>query len=498
MKLKLIVAAVAAAVFASLGCAAHAEEADYKQTVLECEGFGLPYVLNDGSERNYTKATEGGTITLTREDGISSLYVVFDRIPEQWTLTDTATGESATCGENAFLHEYVDVSALFGGSCEQLTLSFDSSVSVAEVYGFSEGELPEWVQIWQPPCEKADLLMFSSHADDEHLFFAGILPYYAVERGMTVQVAYIVSHFDTHERPHEQLDGLWTVGIRNYPIMTDFPDLYSESEDYARAVFSAYEVEFEDFVSFAAETLRRFKPLVVMTHDVNGEYGHGTHILCSKAVMEAVTNSGDAEFYPESADQYGVWQPEKTYIHLYEENPITMNWDIPLESFGGKTAFEVSRLGFDCHASQHWTWFYGWVYGKNYPVNAAADIRTYSPCNYGLYQTTVGVDTVGGDFFENVIPYAERIPPAPETVESSETTETADTTESSDTTESVQTVETTQPETSEETAETEPNAVVEEKQPEQSNILWIIAAILGVCGIGLIITVIFLKKRSER
>ena len=35
-------------------------------------------------------------------------------------------------------------------------------------------------------------------------------------------------------------------------------------------------------------------------------------------------------------------------------------------------------------------------------------IRGYSPCNYGLYHTTVGYDVIGGDMFENVKTYAVR------------------------------------------------------------------------------------------
>jgi len=287
-------------------------------------------------------------------------------------------------------------------------MSFSGYVSISEVYGFTKGELPAWVQRWEPPCEQADLLMLSSHSDDEHLFFAGVLPYYAVERGMTVQVAYIINHFDTYARPHEQLDGLWAVGVRHYPVMTDFPDLYSESEEQALNAFAAYGIGFEDYVGFITDTIRRFKPLVVMSHDVDGEYGHGTHILCSKALMQAVELTMDAEYRPESAQQYGTWDVEKTYLHLYKENPVVMNWDVPLEKFGGLTAFEASRLGFDCHTSQHWTWFYGWIYGKNAPITKASEIATYSPCEYGLYRTTVGADVVGGDFFENVMTYEQR------------------------------------------------------------------------------------------
>ncbi|MBQ5832168.1 MAG: hypothetical protein IIW43_01675, partial [Selenomonadales bacterium] len=118
-------------------------------------------------------------------------------------------------------------------------------------------------------------------------------------------------------------------------------------------------------------------------------------------------NADDAEYFTDSADKYGTWTPKKTYFHLYGENMIVMNWDEPLSAFGGKTAFEVTQDGFRCHKSQHWTWFNRWIYGSTgAPITKATDIKDYSPCLYGLYQTSVGVDTEGGDFFENVKTYA--------------------------------------------------------------------------------------------
>lgn len=405
----------------SMGNTVNAQEADYKNTILEANGFSGPEKLMDASTNSYTTASEDATVTLSREDGIAALYIKFDRIPREWSLTNPATGNTVSCGTNAFLHEFIDVAELFGELPKTLTLTFPEGIVIADIYGFSAGEIPEWVQIWQPPCEEADLLLFSSHSDDEQLFFAGVLPYYAGERGLKVQVAYIVQHFEAyntlnHQRPHEQLDGLWNVGVRYYPIISDFPDLYAESKDrdtaFAQAtkVFAGVGVTYDDFISYITECIRRCKPLVIVSHDLNGEYGHGTHVLCASALTEAINYAADASLYPESAEKYGTWRTEKTYLHLYEENPITMDFDIPLEHFGGRTAFEVTQQdGFSCHKSQHWTWFNKWIYGTTEkPVTKAADIETYSPCLYGLYDTQVGLDVVGGDFFENVQTYEER------------------------------------------------------------------------------------------
>ena len=418
-KKMLFVMAVLVGVFAFSGNV-HAAEADYQSTQFEVEGFGTPERITDGNRATYSKTTEGGTVKITADGGIAALYIEFDRLPGEWELENTATGEVADCGQNAFLHEYVNVAELFGALVTELVLRFPAETVVADIYGFSEGDLPSWVQTWQPPLAEADLLLISSHSDDEQLFFLGVLPYYAGELGLKVQVAYVVQHFEAnnvqnHVRPHEQLDGLWTVGVRNYPVMSDFPDLYAESKDrdtafaQATAVYENAGYTYDDFVAYITTCFRRFKPLVVVSHDLDGEYGHGTHVVCAKAITEAVSYAADVNMFPESASAYGTWEVEKIYLHLYEENQIVMDYDVPLESFGGKTAFEVSKDGFACHESQHWTWFYKWIHGtEGNPITKASQIKSYSPCKYGLYHTTVGLDLEGGNFFENVITYGER------------------------------------------------------------------------------------------
>lgn len=399
---------------------AYAQQAEYGDAAVEAAGFNAPGRICDGSRSTYSGTTGAATVTVSRGGGIGALYIEFDRTPQAWTLTDPQSGKSAACGQNAFLHEFVDIAALWDGLPETLTLSFEEGTAIAEIYVFSPGEVPDWVQKWQPPCETADLLLVSSHSDDEQLFFAGVLPYYAVERGLSVQVAYVVQHFQVynewnHQRPHEQLDGLWTVGVRNYPVMSEFPDLYSESKDRAVALARAVSVyesagySYDDFVSYFTWCIRRFKPLVVVSHDLNGEYGHGTHVLCAAALTDAISCAADEARYPDSAAAYGPWTVEKTYLHLYPENQIVMDFDTPLDSLGGKTAFEATQEGFACHKSQHWTWFYKWIYGTDAdPIRKAADIKSYSPCSYGLYDSQVGPDTAGGDFFENVVTYAQR------------------------------------------------------------------------------------------
>ncbi len=391
-------------VFAMLGVSAADAEELTSADIFENIDPAAAKRLADGNYNTYNTLSDRSELVVKSDRKIGSMYIVFDRLYGEYTVENSETGESVICGKDGFLHAYIDVEKLLGET-KSLKITFDSGdASLADIYVFSKGDVPAWVQKWESPSDgETDLLLLSSHSDDEQLFFAGILPYYAGELGLEVQVVYFTHHFDTHNRPHEQLNGLWTVGVKNYPIISEFPDLYSESLSYALAQYKWAGYTEDDFIEFQVEMIRRFKPFVVVGHDIKGEYGHGTHILNTDTLMKALELSADAKNYPESAKKYGVWEVRKTYIHLYEENKIVMDWDKPLEAFDGKTAYEVSVEGYGCHFSQHWTWFTRWLKGTDAaPLTAASQIKEYSPCEYGLYRSTVGDDLQKNDFFENI------------------------------------------------------------------------------------------------
>ncbi len=358
-------------------------------------------VLTDGNEKISTAVSS--SITATCEEEMDSLYLLFYEEAINFTLLSEGKEVAVS---NSYLRSFIDLSEHFGKGVKEIEIRFEKETRLLEIYAFS-GETPSWVQKWEAPCEKADLCLMTTHADDEQLFFAGVLPYYAGEKELAVQVVYFTDHKNEPLRRHELLSGLWTVGVENYPVISPFPDLYSTDENTARNQFASRGFSYEDVVSFQVEMLRRFRPLVVIGHDPKGEYGHGQHMLNSSSLRDAVLCAGSAESYPESAQKYGVWEVPKTYLHLFEENQIQMNWDIALESFGGKTAFEVTKEGFLCHDSQQYTWFRRWLNGNNGEIKAASQIKTHSPCNYGLFRSLVGEDVLKNDFFENQMTYEE-------------------------------------------------------------------------------------------
>lgn len=365
-------------------------------TLESSQGDSLSKLL-DANYNTYLQLQAGTSVSIECQEEIAFLYIVFDRVPQEWFLTDAA-GKETICGEYGFLHELVDVTERLGRAKNKLVLSFEETVSVADVYVFSEGCLPSFVQVWEEAKSECDLLLFATHSDDDQLFFAGLLPSFTA-RGLVTQVVYFANHWDTHNRPHEVLNGLWHTGVKRYPVISQFPDAYSES--VAGAEYNLQSVGFDRsmVLHWQTEQLRYFRPLVVVGHDIDGEYGHGQHMYNTETLIEAVSLSKDGTYQTPTNK---VWDVPRLYLHLYDENVVYCNYDVPLEEFGGKTAFEVSKEAFGFHKSQHWTWFADWI-----DVEKAAGIRTNSPCKFGLYYSASGNYTVGDDLFFGVKSYAE-------------------------------------------------------------------------------------------
>lgn len=388
-----------------------AEDVSSYKLVTESNGILSVGAFFDGEEGWGHANRVGAGFTLTREEGLGSLYFIFGAAVSPYTVTNNDTGDSRTCGEMGYLHEFVDLAALFGTVPTSVTLEFPEKTTINELKVYSPGQVPDTVQKWEAAPEGGvDLILFSTHGDDEQLFFAGLLPYYAGEMGYEVLVVYLTDHhnYSGYSRMHEMLNGLWAVGVTNYPVFGKFIDYRSEYKDTVYMMFSQQGYGREDVLEYVSEQIRRYKPLVVVGHDFEGEYRHAQHMIYAELLAEAVDNCNDTGFFPEQAEKYGLWEVPKAYFHLYGENPVVMDWDQPLERFGGMTAFQVTQeLGFPCHKSQQNSWFTRWLTGYG-TITQATQIEDYSPCLYGLYRSTVGKDEGKADFFENLNSYAQQ------------------------------------------------------------------------------------------
>lgn len=353
--------------------------------------------LTDNNENTYYSINKDETITITNDEKIHGIYIIYEL--ECKTGTITIDNKNIVIGENNYLHEYIDLSS---APSNTLSLTYNENVKVGEIYVLSEGTLPKYVEVWEKPLDNnADLLLFSTHSDDEQLFFLGLMPTY-VAKGANVQVVYYANHNDNPKRLHEQLHGLYTVGIRNYPIMGIIPDAYSETLEGAINNIEKAGLTIDNAIDFQVEMIRRFKPSVVVGHDELGEYSHGQHILNTHTLKIALEKTNDNTYHTKSYEKYGLWNVPKTYLHLYKENKIIMDYDTPLEYFNGLTAYEVSKQGYSKHNSQQWTWFTKWINGSNNEYTKSTDIKKYSPNEYGLYRSLVGEDILKNDMFENI------------------------------------------------------------------------------------------------
>lgn len=138
--------------------------------------------------------------------------------------------------------------------------------------------------------------------------------------------------------------------------------------------------------------IRKYQPDVIVTHDIAGEYGHGAHRACAYTLRKCISQVGDAAYDPETASQYGIWQPKKLYLHLYKGDlgQIDFDWRQPLSAFDGKTAFDVTCEAFEMHRSQN---------------TGKYTVQDEGKCDnslFGLYYSTVGADSGINDLFENI------------------------------------------------------------------------------------------------
>ncbi len=298
-----------------------------------------------------------------------------------------AAGEWETIGgcEADFLAQYIPVNDLPAVRLMERETGGDIRLEISQITVLSPGELPPEIQVWQKAPDKVDLMLLAAHPDDEVLWFGGLLPTYAGELGREVLV--VNASYASFDRRLELLDCLWTCGVRSYPVFLGYPDICANERSQVLQRWN-----WERVVGDVVALYRRYRPDVVMLHAANGESGHWAHIILSEAGREAALAAGDAQRFAQSAQCYGVWNVPKVYMHLYQGNPVRLDWHVPLERFDGRTGFEVADEGFRCHRSQlggGWAMQLG---GEN--DNAV----------FGLWRSTVGADSEAADLFEHIAP----------------------------------------------------------------------------------------------
>ncbi|MDO5022538.1 MAG: PIG-L family deacetylase [Eubacteriales bacterium] len=299
------------------------------------------------TDRDYDTRFKTKGITINLKEPVYGLYICFDDDPKAWRITEHTTTRTKNTSviESPYLHQFVKLNGATQLRIEPVE-NKKEWFAIKEIFLFAEGNLPRYVQTWEEPKQKNDIMVFFAHPDDEMLFFGGLIPTYAGE--LNKDMVAVVLTPSNKLRKSELLNALWTAGLKTYPEFGPFNDKWSNKLDKAYKYFGKKKVR-----SYVTELFRKYKPDTVFTHDINGEYGHGMHRMCADAAMLAFDNAADPQKYPESAATYGTFEVQKLYIHLYPENQREFDWDKPLEYFDGLTGFQVAQAGYFCHTSQH-------------------------------------------------------------------------------------------------------------------------------------------------
>lgn len=354
---------------------------------------GRKYTLM--TDKKYTSYWESNKIktpwiAITAPEGkpIVGLYVCFGNMPESWEIQTSDDGKdwfTAVPGDTRFLHAYIALPQPAQHVRLAVTSEKKTALRINDLFVLSEGDLPDWVQVWQPTEEKADILFLSTHPDDELIFFGGAIPTYAVEQQRKVVVAYFSRSNTT--RSSELLNGLWHMGVRTYPVIGNFKDSYAKNLKAAYKTAGGKDKVNEWIVGL----YRQYKPEVVVTQDTNGEYGHKQHMMIADAAQNCIALAANEDEFTASTIAYGTWQVKKLYLHLYPENQITFDWTVPLKSMNGATGIELAEEAYTLHKTQ-----------ASSGMSVTETGTKYDNRVFGLAFTTVGEDVRKDDFLENI------------------------------------------------------------------------------------------------
>ena len=354
--------------------------------------------LHNGGNRTFFETTARGEafIEIRSPEPLHHMYLQWMGIPDPWVLQEERDGQWVDIGVyglDGFVQEYV---ALSGETDLRIVRRAPEgrkkgSLALYELSVFGAGSVPAHVHVWRK-AERADLMVVSAHPDDEYIFMGGVIPTYAGERQMDVLVVYLT--YGRELRIEELLNGLWLCGVRIYPMLETRRDVLTKT------LGRAYEFwDRDELCAYLVELIRTYRPRVLLSHDVDGEYGHGAHKAAADLCMFAYDHSGNADYLPGTGEP---WALDKLYLHMYEQNQQTFDWGVPLDFFGGQTALQVAQQAFACHLSQQ-----GGEVTDSKNRRFVFKVREggyYDNALFGLYGSRVGEDITGGDLFENVVP----------------------------------------------------------------------------------------------
>ena len=432
-------------------------------------------------------------VSITWKDHFSPCTVCFSwsELPSDATLYQYDALDQLLSSQSLTVTQY-DCRAAVLPEAKRLVLNGSAPLAVDRIAVFEAGELPEpYCFDWEPTPDRLDYLLIATHPDDDILFMGVLHPLFGQEQGYAGTTAFVTT--PSRKRVYEALRGLWADGGRIYPIFLGFHDVSKFNREKLAYLFEA-----EDVTLAIVRILRQYRPLVVFTHDVNGEYGHWQHVVVSQSVRDACALAADPSYDPASAESFGVWQVQKCYLHLWSENSFRIDMNLRIASMGNRKLLRIAQDAYKKHESQQ---------NGNHEVND--DGEKYAPNRFGMAYGVVpagdgpfdNIDETLFSFYVSPTPEPTAIPtdtPEPTAVPTDTPIPTAVPTDTpeptavpTDTPEPTA-VETEIPQTEEPAAEPI-GAQDPSRKPGKAN-AWAIAAVTAVL---IIVTVVWIKRRKN-
>lgn len=177
------------------------------------------------------------------------------------------------------------------------------------------------------------LVFFGAHPDDESFGMGSTLAQYAAIGVKTYYVCSTGGEVGTvapkHLKRHDTikklrlvelecaarvlgLAGIFHLGYRDSGMRGSDDNKHSDSLAMA---------PIDDVVGRAVRIIREIKPDVVITHNVDGGYGHPDHIATHNATVKAFYAAGDPKKYPEAGP---IFQPRKLYFGVRSRKLMKM------------------------------------------------------------------------------------------------------------------------------------------------------------------------------
>ncbi len=361
--------------------------------VTDASGAEVESVLNDNLDDGWSMAGEADFIDIAIPDDRKpeGLMLKWLKPPKDFAVTQYgANGEVLealeSSNENALWNTYIELDA----SSRRITVSTSEAEAViCELRVYQQGFVPTVVQKWQPLPDDMELFIVTAHKNDETLYFSGTLPL-CFSKGQNAGVI-VLTECGTRHGQEELFECMWLLGSKWQPIVLRRFDKRTtlDKEEPLLELWGGY----ESVCSELTALVRKYKPEVLLTHDIDGEYGHAAHKLAFKLTYDAVINAANADMYADSYEEYGAWSVSKMYAHLYDkQNRLYLPFDEALDCYGGRSPMDMAYGAFNKYQSE--------LGNKYYSLDM--DGKTYDKTCYGLYFTRVGEDVLKNDFFENV------------------------------------------------------------------------------------------------